>query len=56
MYPQTGFPIKIEEQIKVIDPKYYKHLKKGAHQNHLSRQKISWSLADQPVHQVKLKY
>ena len=31
---------------KVIHPKYYKHLKKGAHQSHLGRQKISWFLAD----------
>ena len=35
---------------KVIHPKYYKHLKKGAHQSHLGRQKMSWFLADQPVH------
>ena len=25
---------------KVIHPKYYKHLKKGAHQSHLGRQKM----------------
>ena len=31
---------------KVIHPKYYKHFKKGAHQSHLGRQKMSWSLAD----------
>ena len=28
---------------KVIHPKYYKHLKKGAHQSHLSRQKWAGS-------------
>ena len=32
--------------IKVIHPKYYKHLKKGAHQSHLGRQKMGWFLAD----------
>jgi hypothetical protein len=37
---------------KVIHPKYYKHLKKGAHQSHLGRQKMGWFLADQ----VRLKY
>ena len=31
---------------KVIHPKYYKHLKKGAHQSHLGRQKMGWFLAD----------
>ena len=31
---------------KVIHPKYYKHLKKGVHQNHLGRQKMGWFLAD----------
>ena len=30
---------------KVIHPKYYKHLKKGAYQSHLGRQKIGWFLA-----------
>ena len=30
---------------KVIHPKYYKHLKKGAHQSHLGRQKMGWFLA-----------
>ena len=29
---------------KVIHPKYYKHLKKGAHQSHLDRQKMGWFL------------
>ena len=43
---------KIQQQLKVIHLKYYKHLKKG----HLGRQKMGWFLADQPVHQVKLKY
>ena len=33
-------------QAKVIHPKYYKHLKKGAHQSHLGRQKMGWFLAD----------
>ena len=42
--------------VKVIHPKYYKLLKKGAHQNHLGRQKMGWFLADYPVSQVKLKY
>ena len=36
----------IEACVKVIHPKYYKHLKKGAHQSHLGRQKIGWFLAD----------
>ena len=31
---------------KVIHLKYYKHLKKGAHQSHLGRQKMGWFLAD----------
>ena len=31
---------------KLIHPKYYKHLKKGAHQSHLGRQKMGWFLAD----------
>ena len=31
---------------KIIHPKYYKHLKKGAHQSHLGRQKMDWFLAD----------
>ena len=39
---ETGAGMKI----KVIHPKYYKHLKKGAHQNHLGRQKMGWFLAD----------
>jgi hypothetical protein len=30
---------------KVIHPKYYKHLKKGAHQSHSGRQKMGWFLA-----------
>jgi hypothetical protein len=30
----------------VIHPKYYKLLKKGAHQSHLGRQKMGWFLAD----------
>ena len=38
--------------LKVIHPKYYKHLKKGYHQSHFSRQKMGWFLVDQ----VKLKY
>ena len=33
-------------RIKVIHPKYYKHLKKGAQQSHLGRQKVGWFLAD----------
>ena len=43
-------------RVKVIHPKYYKHLEKGAHQSQLGRQKMGWFLADWPVHQVKLKY
>ena len=35
-----------EPEGKVIHPKYYKHLKKGAHQSHLGRQKMDWFLAD----------
>ena len=31
---------------KVIHPNYYKHLKEGAHQRNLGRQKIGWFLAD----------
>ena len=31
---------------KVIHPKYYKYLKKGAHQSHLGRQKMDWFQAD----------
>ena len=31
---------------KVIHPKYYKHLKKGARQSYLGRQKMDWFLAD----------
>jgi hypothetical protein len=31
---------------KVIHPNYYKHLKKGAHQSPLGRQKMGWFLAD----------
>ena len=30
----------------VIHPKYYKHLKKGAHQSHFGRQEMGWFLAD----------
>ena len=30
---------------KVIHPKYYKHLKKGAHQSHFGIQKMGWFLA-----------
>ena len=47
---------KIYTNSKVIHPKHYKHLKKGALQSHLGRQKMGWFLADLPVHQVKLKY
>ena len=32
--------------LKVIHPKYYKHLKKGVYQSHLGRQKMGWFLAD----------
>ena len=35
---------------------YQVQLKKGAQQSHLGRQEMGWFLADQPVHQVKLKY
>ena len=31
----------MDDKGKVIHPKYYKHLKKGAHQSHLGRQKIN---------------
>ena len=31
---------------KVIHPKYYKHLKKDAHQSHLGKQEMCWFLAD----------
>ena len=30
---------KVYSLIKVTHPKYYEHLKKGAHQSHLGRQK-----------------
>ena len=36
----------IESMGKVIHPKYYKHLKKGAHQSHLDKQKMGWFLAN----------
>ena len=36
----------IQRQTKVINPKYYKRLKKGAHQSQLGRQKMGWFLAD----------
>ena len=49
-----GQQIKINHT--VLHPKYYKHLKKGVYQSYLGRQKMEWFLADQPVHQVKLKY
>ena len=39
-----------------MHPKYYKDLEKNAHQGHLDRQKMGWFLADQPVHQIELKY
>ena len=45
----------IDDLSKVMSPKHYKHLKKGAHQSHLGRQKMGWFLADQPVHQVNLE-
>ena len=38
--------LKSEVTLKVIHPKYYKHLKKGAHQSHLGRQKMGWFLVD----------
>jgi hypothetical protein len=31
---------------KVIHPKYYEHLKKGAHQSRLGKQKMGCFLAD----------
>jgi hypothetical protein len=39
-------PIKNHTNSKVIHPKYYKHLKKGASQSHLGKQKMGWFLAD----------
>ena len=36
----------VSVRCKVIHPKYYKHLNKGAHQSHLGRQKMGWFLAD----------
>ena len=33
------FPEKLRQPGKDMHPKYYKHLKKGAHQSHLGRQK-----------------
>ena len=39
-------PLFFPTTLKVIHPKYYKHLKKGAHQSHLGRQKMGWFLAD----------
>ena len=38
-----------KENSKVIHPKYYKHLKKGAHQSHYGRQIMGWFLAEYPV-------
>ena len=32
--------------LKVIHPKYYKHLKKDAHQSHLGKQKMGWFLVE----------
>ena len=34
--------LNISMKSKVIHPKQYKHLKKGAHQSHLGRQKMGW--------------
>ena len=49
--------IEFQAQAKLYIPStYYKNLKKGAQQSHMGRQKMDWFLADQPVHQVKLKY
>ena len=48
--------IKIDETGKVIHPKYYKHLKKGAHQSHLGRPKMGWFLADQPVQGLSIGF
>jgi hypothetical protein len=36
----------LEVFTKVIHPKYYKNLKKVAHQSYLGRQKMDWFLAD----------
>ena len=38
--------ISFDGENKVIHPKYYKHLKKDAHQSHLGRQKMGWFWAD----------
>ena len=34
---------RFEQKGKVLHPKYYKHLKKGAHHRHLGRQKMGVS-------------
>ena len=36
----------VQYSIKNIHPKYYKQLKKDAHQSHLGRQKMGWFLED----------
>ena len=38
--------VEFHPTIKVIHPKYYKDLKKGANKSHLGRQKTGWFLAD----------
>ena len=42
----TVVRIQTDNPGKIIHPKYHKHLKKGAHQSHLGRQKMGWFLAD----------
>ena len=39
---ENNFKVHCSQLHKVIHPKYYKHLKKGAHQSHLGRQKMGW--------------
>ena len=42
----TSYEYDVLSYFKVIQPKYYKHLKKVAHQSHLGRLKMGWFLAD----------
>ena len=43
---RNGRELVARDSGKVIHPKHYQHLKKGAHQSHLGRQEMGWILAD----------
>ena len=53
MYILPNNQTRAVDQVKVIHPKFYKHLKEVAQDSHLGTQKMSWFLADRLVHQVK---